>query len=270
MAIGIECDFLEWAAFAQLNERCAVHATNTSWLNSPHNETVLTTSMFALTSLLAAFVSTAMPPTCPTEADVPVLLGVPAETPCDCLLGRQGRRVVACIDLYKSGPRVKVLVTLPSGASGSEFPLDGPEAGDIAALKVEDWAIKIGEQMLGDRETIRVSASAGAGEDLFIGQEVVTFLALDGTNLARLWTGLGGKLDRRFDSCLLLTDATFKLLPDGRLQRSLTTSRTFKANGISGDLARSLRKECIAARPATKVFQFPMPVDEADAPRGAR
>ena len=35
-------------------------------------------------------------------------------------------------------------------------------------------------------------------------------------------------------------------LPDGRARRSLKTSRTFKANGISGDLARSLRKECFA------------------------
>ena len=108
------------------------------------------------------------------------------------------------------------------------------------------------------------------GDDLFIGQEVVTFLALDGTNLARLWTGLGDKLDRRFDSCLLLTDATFKLLPDGRLQRALTTSRTFKANGISGELARSLREECIAAGPATKVSQFPMTEGETPAARGAR
>jgi hypothetical protein len=48
------------------------------------------------------------------------------------------------------------------------------------------------------------------------------------------------------------------LLPDGRLQRSLKTSRTFKANGISADLERTLRKECIAERPATKVLQFPM------------
>lgn len=31
-------------------------------------------------------------------------------------------------------------------------------------------------------------------------------------------------------------------------RRSLKTSRTFKANGISGDLARSLRKECIARK----------------------
>ncbi len=65
------------------------------------------------------------------------------------------------------------------------------------------------------------------------------------------------------DSCILPKDATFKLLPDGRLQRSLTTSRTFKANGISGDLARSLRKECI-------VFQFPTTAGEAPALGGAR
>jgi hypothetical protein len=171
--------------------------------------------MLALTSLLAVAVSAGMPPTCPAEADVPALLSEPAETPCDCLLDRQRRRIVGCIELAKPGPRVKVLVTLPSGASArSEFPLDGPEAGDIAALKVEDWVVKVGEQALGDRETIRVNAAAHAGDDLFIGQEVLTFLALDGTNLARLWTGLGGKLDRRFDSCSLLTEATFKLLPE--------------------------------------------------------
>jgi hypothetical protein len=50
---------------------------------------------------------------------------------------------------------------------------------------------------------------------LFIGQEVVTFLVLDGTSLARLWTGLNGKLDRRCDSSFLLTDAV-DMLPDGR------------------------------------------------------
>jgi hypothetical protein len=55
-----------------------------------------------------------------------------------------------------------------------------------------------------------------------------------------------------------------------RLQRSLKTSRTFKANGISGDLARSLRKEYIAARPATKVFQFPMTAGVAPAPSDSR
>ncbi len=115
-----------------------------------------------------------------------------------------------------------------------------------------------------------MNAAARSGDDLFIGQEVVTFLPLDGTNRAQLWTGLGGKLDRRFDSCFLLTDATFKLLPGGRLQRSLKTSRTFKANGISGELARSLRKECIAARPATNVFQFPMTAGEVPAPREVR
>ena len=114
--------------------------------------------MLALTSILAAAVSAAAPPTCPAEADVGTLLGVPADTACDCLLDRQGRRVVACIEFDKSVPRVKVLITLASGASArSEFPLDGPEAGDIAALKVEDWVVKIGEQALGDRETIRVS-----------------------------------------------------------------------------------------------------------------
>ena len=33
---------------------------------------------------------------------------------------------------------MKVLVTLPSGASArSEFPLDGPEAKDIAVIEVE-------------------------------------------------------------------------------------------------------------------------------------
>jgi len=73
--------------------------------------------------------------------------------------------------------------------------------------------VKVGEQALGDRETIRVNASARASDDWFIGQEVVA----DGTNLARLWTGLGGKLDRRCDSSFLLTHATFKLLPDGLL-----------------------------------------------------
>ena len=63
---------------------------------------------------------------------------------------RVGRRVVACIVVDKSAPRVKVPVTLPSGVSArSEFPLDGPEARDIAALKVEDWVVKIGEQALG-------------------------------------------------------------------------------------------------------------------------
>ena len=98
----------------------------------------------------------------------------------------------------------------------------------------------------------------------------MTFLELDGEKLARLWTGLGDKFDRRFDSCFVTTDATFKLLPNGRLQRSLKSRRTFKANGISGDLARSLRKECIAARPATKVFQFPVTAGEASGPRGAR
>jgi hypothetical protein len=216
--------------------------------------------MLALPFLLAAAVSVTAPATCPAEADVPALLGVSADSACNCFLGQQGRRVVACIEFDKSEPRVKVLVTLPSGASArSDFPLDGPEAADIAAPKVEDWVVKVGEQTLGERETIRVNTAARSGEDLFIGQEVVTFLALDGTKLARLWTGLGGKLDRRFDSCFLTTDATFKLLPDGRLQRLLATGRTFKANGISGDLARSLRKACITGRPATKVFQFPRP-----------
>jgi len=62
---------------------------------------------------------------------------------------------------------------------------------------------------------IRVNVSARAGDDLFIGQEVVTFLVLDGTSLARLWTGLNGKLDRRRDSSFLLTDAV-DMLPDGR------------------------------------------------------
>jgi hypothetical protein len=140
--------------------------------------------MLALPFLLAAAVSASAPPTCPAEADVPALLGVSADTACDCLLGRQRRRVVACLEVDKPGPRVTVLVTLPSGASArSEFPLDGPEAGDIAALKVEDWVVKIGEQALGNRETIRVNAAARAGDDLFIGQEVVTFLVLDGTTL---------------------------------------------------------------------------------------
>ena len=272
MAMEIECNFRELTAFAQLNRRRAVRAPNTAWLNSPHNETVFPTSMLALTFLLAAAaVAATAPPTCPAEADVPALLGSPANTACDCLLGQQGRRVVACIELDKPGPRVKVLVTLPLGASArGEFPLDGPEAGDIAALRVEDWVVKIGEQALGDRETIRVIAAARAGDDLFIGQEVVSFLALDGTKLVRLWTGLGGKFDRRFDSCFVTTDATFKLLPDGRLQRSLRTSRTFKANGISWDLARSLRKECIAARPVTKVFHLPMTRGGAPASGDAR
>jgi hypothetical protein len=139
--------------------------------------------MLVLTSLLAAAVSAATTPACPTEAGIPALLSEPAETPCDCLMGRQGRRVVACIELDKPEPRVKVLVTQPSGASArAEFPWDGPKARDIAALKVEDWVIKVGEQALGDRETIRVNDSARAGDDLFIGQEVVTFLALEGKN----------------------------------------------------------------------------------------
>lgn len=74
--------------------------------------------------------------------------------------------VVASIEFDQPGPLVKVLVTLPSGASArSEFPLDGPEAKDIAALEYENWVVKV-----------------------------------DRTNLARLWTGLGGKLDLRFDS----------------------------------------------------------------------
>ena len=44
--------------------------------------------------------------------------------------------MVECIKLDKPRPRVKVLVTLPSGASArSVFPMDGPESGDIAAVE---------------------------------------------------------------------------------------------------------------------------------------
>ena len=194
----------------------ATQPSNPLWRHCPYGETVLRTSMLVLTSLLAAAISSATPPTCPAAADLPALLGVPADAPCDCLLGRQGRRVVACIELDKTETRVKVLVVHPSGASArAEFPLDGPEAADIAALKVEDWVVKVSEQALGDRETIRVNVSAGAGDDLFIGQEVVTFLAFEGNKLARLWTGLGGKVDRRFDSCFLFTEARSFCSPTG-------------------------------------------------------
>jgi hypothetical protein len=71
--------------------------------------------------------------------------------------------VVACIEFDKPGRRVKVLVTPLSEASArSEFPLGGPEARDIAALKYGDWLVKVCKQTLGGRETIRVNSSAQA------------------------------------------------------------------------------------------------------------
>lgn len=80
--------------------------------------------------------------------------------------------MVACIARDKAAPRMKVLVTLASGANAwPEFPLDGPEAGERAAFEVEDSAVNIGEQVLGALETIRVNASAHAGEDLLAHQE---------------------------------------------------------------------------------------------------
>lgn len=46
----------------------------------------------------------------------------------------------ACLEINQSGPRMKILVTLPSGASaGAEFVLDGPEVREIVAITVEDW-----------------------------------------------------------------------------------------------------------------------------------
>jgi hypothetical protein len=64
--------------------------------------------------------------------------------------------------------------------------------------------------------------------------------------------------------------AKFNPLPDGPFQFSLATRRTFEAKGICGELARSLRKACIAARPAAKVLRFPMTARVSPDPLGAR
>lgn len=101
-----------------------------------------------------------------------------------------------------------MLVILPSRASArSEFAMDGSEAADVAALKVEDWVIKVGEQeghdLLANEQVIacvrgRVHPDRPAVTDLPGARRDVPRAALDGTRTfkANCISGQGCDLPR--------------------------------------------------------------------------
>jgi hypothetical protein len=200
------------------------------------------------------------PGECPGDDAVRAALRVSGEewTPA-CRPAPGGRWLLAAIrrpDQKSRHLRLAAAIAAPNTpVSVLQVRLEGPEALKIRDLAgaAEDWRIAIAPLAASPPE-VRVDVFGSSGEDLFIGQEIATFFWLEGTELRLLWTALGDKVDRRFDSCLLDSQATFKFMPGRRVQRTVNTTSTFQNGGVDPKEAARLRKECVAPPPAVETF----------------
>jgi hypothetical protein len=194
---------------------------------------------------------------CPPEPEVPAALGKGEGWigTCHALPGKA--MVLTAAQVQGKVIRLAVAVRGPSPAQG-ELTLAGPERKLVedVAQGSENWQMAAAPDRLGGEPVIRVALYGETGEDLYKGQQIVSFFRVEGGKLVHLWTGLGGGLDRRFDACMLETTASFTR-KEQALQRNEKTRRTFRdPGGIEPKVAAQLRKECVA--PPTRTAEFPL------------
>jgi hypothetical protein len=216
-----------------------------------------------------------MPPAgpCPAPDEIRKALAVRGDrwlTTCEALKG-EGRLLLAALRKPQAGsPELRVAVAIAGGddsAGPLKLTLQGPEAAQLRAVaeRAEDWGVKIARAPAAPKTHLELDLYGTSGDDYFLGEEIVTFVQVEGKRLRAVWSGLGQKQDRRFDSCLLLSVPTFKFL--GReLERRVKTTRTFRDAGIDRAEAASLRKNCVAPPEATDRFPLAPPPETPPVP----
>lgn len=102
---------------------------------------------------------------------------------------------------------------------------------------------------------LRVSWWGLGGEGQRRRDEVVVLLRdVVGRAPAVLWTGLGSRVDTQFGACAIVTTARFALLPDGHMERQLTSKARLTATDVTAEMARDLATLCEAPPPRRDVF----------------
>jgi hypothetical protein len=199
-------------------------------------------------------------PHCPAAVQLRRALGVSGRGwTTKCNVAKDGRLLFAGVRPSPSpdaGATVAAAVTSLDGTTiRTQLPLawsEAPFAREVLQ-SAEDWQVAI-SPVASDRSLLRLGVYVSHGDDLFVGQEIVTFLRSDGGALAPLWMGLGDRVDRRFDLCLLESTAAFAFLSGGRLERRTATRRAFVSEDKDDDTER-LRRECVAPPSRTDVFE---------------
>lgn len=153
-----------------------------------------------------------------------------------CHTGSDGRWFLAGLrpSTESSEPELAVAVASPrEPPRRALFVLRGTEAAALksAFLDAETWQIFVSVYPVKSTSLLRVDVLGSSGEDLSVDQEIVTFIRMDKEALIPLWTGLGARIERRFDYCLLESQTKFTVLPGGLLERWMTTKRTISQWG---------------------------------------
>ena len=198
---------------------------------------------------------------CPLRAAILDALAVKGrswETACG--RAESGKTLIAAVErgTWSEGRRYAVAAILDHGAvrGRSDLIFETPESKEVlrAISQAEDWRVEIRPAKLGGGVDARIGILVNHGEDYFVGEEVVVLLRVASSSIESVWLGLGGHLDRRFDSCVLETVATFAVTADGQVSRSLNTKRTFRNAGVDNSLAADLKRKCVAPPKRTDTF----------------
>jgi hypothetical protein len=240
---------------------------------APDGEAVVVTQKVNLSPRVEALRKISPTGPCPAPEEVLKALALKGDrwvTTCNAAPG-EGRVFLAAVRKPEAGsPELRVAVAMAAGddsAGPLKLTLQGPEADQLRALaqRAEDWDVRIARAAAAPQTYLKLDVYGTSGDDFFLGQEIVTFIHVDGKRLRAVWSGLGQKEDRRFDSCRLLSIPAFKFL-DGQLERHMKTTRTFHNAGLARDEAAGLRKKCVAPPERTDRFLLTAPVEPPPAP----
>jgi len=200
---------------------------------------------------------------CPPSAEILGALAVKgASWETGCGRSENGMALIAAVERgpWFEGQRCAVVAILDHGAARArnELVLKSRESKEIALAvsAAEDWRVEIKPTKLGGGVDARIGILVNHGDDYFVGEEVVVLLRVGPSSIESAWMGLGGRMDRRFDSCVLETVASFAITADGQIARSRQTKRTFRNAGVETTPAADLKKKCVAPPKRTDLFPF--------------
>jgi hypothetical protein len=184
-----------------------------------------------------------------------------------CLRLDDTRRVIAAVPLVPADrpsaePRLRMALTSGDGVIWrQDFPFKtgaGPELQEVLA-KSEEWLVGLEDQPLGAAHGVRVSVVGHWGTTSMFVREIALLFRLPAAKgpLALLWSGLGNTRESRFDYCRIDGMATFSLIDEHTLERTIELTPTInRESPVPPKRARQLEKACTAKPEAPQRFRI--------------